>query len=84
MMISAAFLVASVLLGLVVGVSAGGPAFLGFFVASYVLWRSTYKWRVWNEAMAAQKAKAAEVAADERDRALYRQWLREQVHGDGS
>jgi|ERR671910_2498009 hypothetical protein len=81
--IAAAFLVASVVLGLIVGASAGGPAFLGFLVASYVLWRSTYKWRVWNEAMAAQKARAAEADADERDRELFRHWLRQQGHQDG-
>jgi hypothetical protein len=81
-LISAAFLVATVVLGLIVGASAGGPAFLGFLVSSWLLWRSTYKWRVWNEAMAAQKAKAAQAAEDERDRELYRQWLRQQMHRD--
>jgi uncharacterized membrane protein len=83
-MISAAFLVASIVLGLSVGSSGGGPAFLGCVVAGYIAWRAAYKWRVWNEAMAAQTAKAAQEAADESDRELYRQWLRQQVHGDGT
>jgi hypothetical protein len=84
LMISAAFLVASIVLGLTVGTSGGGPAFLGSIVAAYVAWRAAYKWRAWNEAMAAQKAKAAQAAVDESDRELYRQWLRQQVHGDGT
>jgi hypothetical protein len=81
--ISAAFLVATVVLGFTVGANAGGPAFLGFLIAIYIFWRSTYKWRTWNEAMAARRAREAEVAADERDREMFREWLRQQGRRDG-
>lgn len=81
--ISAALLAATVVLGLTVGVDAGGPAFLGSLVAIYVFWRATYKWRAWNEAIAAQKARAAKAADDEHDREMFRQWLRQQPRQNG-
>ncbi|WP_098959815.1 hypothetical protein [Pseudonocardia sp. N23] len=78
-MISAACLVATVVLGLTVGSRAGGPAFLAFVVAGYIAWRAAYKWRAWNEAIAAHKVKAAQAAFDESDRELQRRWLRQQL-----
>jgi hypothetical protein len=83
-MISAGLLVASIVLGLTVGSGGGGPAVIGCIVAGYVAWRAAYKWRAWNEAVAAQKTKEAQAAVDESDRKLHRQWLRQQVHGDGA
>ncbi len=82
LMISAVFLVASITLGLTVGTSGGGPTFLCCVVACYVAWRAAYKWREWNEAVAAQKAREVKAAVDESDRELHRQWLRQQLHGD--
>jgi hypothetical protein len=81
--ISATFLLGTVVLGFTVGVDAGGPAFLGFLIAIYIFWRSTYKWRAWNEAVAARKTGDARAAADKHDREMFRQWLRQQGHQDG-
>jgi hypothetical protein len=81
--ISAAFLLATVVLGFTVGVDAGGPAYLGFLVAIYIVWRSTYRWRTWNESVAARRVAAAKAADDDRDREMFRQWLRQQARQEG-
>jgi cobalamin biosynthesis protein CobD/CbiB len=82
LLITVALFLATAILGLVVGAESSGPALLGFLFAAWMLWRSTYNWRAWNEAVAAQRAKDARAAEDERARQLYREWLRRQLEDD--
>ena len=78
LMIAGSMLVLTILLGIVVGSGAGVPAFFGFLLATLLLSRSPYRWRQWHEAAAAHEAATQRAAEDERDRELYRQWLRNQ------
>lgn len=82
LMISAGFLAVSMVLGLIVGSGGGGPTFVGGVLAAYVARRAAYRWRTWNEAVAAERAEAARAAEEESDRELHRQWLRQQLGRD--
>lgn len=78
LMVTTTMLVLTVLLGIVVGSGAGVPMFFGFLLATLLLSRSPYRWRQWREAVAGHEAATQRAAEDERDRELYRQWLRNQ------
>jgi len=82
MIVTAALLVLAAVLAITSGSSAGGPVFVAAVVSACIVSRSAHKWREYNNAVAANKAKAKRAEEDEQDRALYRKWLREQAGKD--
>jgi hypothetical protein len=81
-MITGGMLALTVLLGVLVGSSGGVPAFFGFLLAALLLSHSPYRWRQWQEAVAAHEAATRRAAENEHDRELFRRWLRDQSGRD--